>query len=104
MNIDEQIAVLQAYKEGKTVYCTNRNNGRSFVVNIKEHGIDYLFDFVVYDIGIKYEPREFWIAVDVRGNKAAFDSADAASVFLTQTRLIDRANTQIIHVREVTGE
>lgn len=64
MTLDEQIAILQAAKEGKTIEWRVRLKGSCWQ--------DYSsgtprFDFTNYDYRIKHEPHELWAAINHDG-------------------------------------
>ena len=103
MNIDEQIAVLQAYKEGRTIYCKNKNDAGAFGVNIEEDGTHFLFDFDNFENTIISEPREFWIVKSAGIVKRICMSEEEALRFTGQHKTL-KPGVEIIHVREVTGE
>lgn len=55
MTIDEMIAVLQAYKEGKTIQFAFKEDGK-FVYTIPSEG-EVAWDFTEYNYRIKPEPH-----------------------------------------------
>lgn len=56
-DIDHMIAVLQAFKEGKTIQCRYRSNGADDWVDVI--GIAQ-WNWPTFDYRVKPEPRRFW--------------------------------------------
>lgn len=68
MTIDEQIAILQAAKDGKAIEFNIINSAcTGWSLWCSEH-----FDFVGYEYRIKREPRELWVYQNERGNLATY--------------------------------
>jgi len=104
MSIDEQIAILQAYKEGKTIVCSNKEHPiLGFETDIKRGGSHYSFNFADIEYSVKPEPREFWIVIPEAGDQTIYSDEGAANL-LFSTLSSRGISTKIIHVREVTGE
>lgn len=58
-DIDHMIAMLQAYKEGKTIQCRYRSNGADDWVDVR--GI-YQWNWYMFDYRVKpAEPRRVWL-------------------------------------------
>lgn len=58
-NIDHMIAVLTAYKEGKTIQSRKRRH-RDWRIST---GGYFLWDFFTYEYRVKPEPRTIWVPI-----------------------------------------
>lgn len=101
MTINDQIAVLQASKDGKMIQSRAVNSTLYYSDGTEEIGPAWCdrsgdFNFVSYDYRVKPEPREFWIR-----------KCSAATI---QVRVFDEKppapchRCEIVHVREVLPE
>ena len=79
-DVDHMIAVLQAFKEGKTIQCRYRSNGADDWVDVR--GIAQ-WNWPTFDYRIKpAEPRRFWrnwYPALGKWSPACFDSREEAA-------------------------
>lgn len=87
MTCDEMIAVIQAYKEGKTIQYRHKLDETATWHDCQD--IYWNFPALVYRI--KPEPREFWVP-----SWQAFETKSAALSYIGIA-----PDSTVIHVREV---
>jgi len=110
MNIDEQIEVMQAYRDGKTIQVVtnveNFKDGKVQEFNKEaDRGANRTFNFTYSKHRVKPVQREFWLVVSL-------SSTAPASVWWKQegardmkkARLAQGDACEIVHVREVIDE
>jgi len=92
MTLDEQIAILQAAKEGKKIKRTLYREGYAgyIISNNKIHAFD--FDSAMYEI--VREPMEIWVNVYPDGKIAAYNNRPIADSCMSK-------NGRTVKFREV---
>lgn len=95
MTLDEQIAILQAAKEGKTIECWCRTACRPAWGVIAG---TVPFNFQDYDYRIKHEPRELWAAINRYGVIDYWSTDKQTLLDLTDK---DPRSWEIVKFREV---
>ena len=67
MTIDEQIAVLTAWKEGKTIEFRGQDSTGAWLEMVRPEKYTPLWDFGMFNYRVKHEPRRVWIVSDSSG-------------------------------------
>lgn len=95
MNIDQMIAVLQDYKNGKNIQYKSGDEWKDCSVTPS-----FNFNGGMCEYRAKPEPREFTVSVDDRGKLIGIGYADAESVWVLPGRA-SAGPGKFIKVREV---
>lgn len=111
MNIDEQIEVMQAYRDGKTIQVVtsveNFKDGKVQEFNKEaDRGANRTFNFTYSKYRVKPEQREFWLVVSL---SEAFPKPEVRwtekSAKARKTARLSKGDAcEIVHVREVIDE
>lgn len=111
MNIDEQIEVMQAYRDGKTIQVVtsveNFKDGKVQEFNKEaDRGATRTFNFTYSKYRVKPEQREFWLVMSLSPGlpKPMARMTESGAKTTKNLRLAEGDACEIVHVREVIDE